>query len=243
VQQKDELCGPFCTARVLVELGVTEWDGEPVDQDLVALRAGTTLPSDELPNVPPGERSWRDYERPIELADIDVAGTTAEALVDAVEVAGGGALAAVPVRGEWTPAAVELLVAAAESTGARLIANIRSGRLWGSRPPVDALIGHLAGRPVDQPPPDWDVGHFCELRALVRGVRGSLVVVRDTYPGLGYDGHHLQPPHALAAALLRGDGREGGVLAIVAAERRGALEAEVAGAGLAVGIWDNGTRR
>jgi hypothetical protein len=149
----------------------------------------------------------------------------------------------VPVRGEWTPAAVELLVAAAESTGARLIANIRSGRLWGSRPPVDALIGHLAGRPVDQPPPDWDVGHFCELRALVRGVRGSLVVVRDTYPGLGYDGHHLQPPHALAAALLRGDGREGGVLAIVAAERRGALEAEVAGAGLAVGIWDNGTRR
>ena len=243
MQQKDELCGPFCTARVLVELGVTEWDGEPIDQDLVAWRAGTTLPSDELPNVPPGARSWRDYDRPIELADIDAAGTTAEALVDAVQAAGGGALATLPVHGDWTPAAVERLVAAAESSGARLIANVRSGRLWGSRPPVEALIGHLAGRAVDEPPPDWDVGHFCELRALVRGAGGSLVAVRDTYPGLGYDGHHLQPPHALAAALRRDDGREGGVLAIVAAERRGALEAEVAGAGLAIGIWDNGTRR
>ena len=44
VQQRDNLCGPFQAARVLGELGVREWDGEPVDQDLLALRAGTLLP-------------------------------------------------------------------------------------------------------------------------------------------------------------------------------------------------------
>ena len=39
-QQKDHLCGPFCAARVLTESGYSTWDGEPIDEDLVALRAG-----------------------------------------------------------------------------------------------------------------------------------------------------------------------------------------------------------
>jgi hypothetical protein len=64
--------------------------------------------------------------------------------------------------------------------------------------------------------------------------------VHDTYPSLGWDGHHMQPPRAVAAALLRGDGREGGVLVVVPADRAAEVESVVAGLDLDIGIWDNG---
>ena len=38
-QQKDNLCGPFWAARVLLEAGFIEWSGEPIDEDLIASRA------------------------------------------------------------------------------------------------------------------------------------------------------------------------------------------------------------
>jgi hypothetical protein len=125
--------------------------------------------------------------------------------------------------------------------GARLIANLRTGRLWGSRPPVEALLAELEGQPADGPPADWDVGHFVELEMLIRGPHGSLVVVRDSYPTLGWGGRHLQPPRALADALLRGDGREGGVLVVTNGGREQAVKALAARIGLDVGTWNNGT--
>src|SRR3989442_1203929 len=123
-QQKDNLCGPFWAARVLTDAGIESWDGEQLDDDLVALHAGTLLPE-----------------------------------------------------------------------------------------------------PDDGPPADWDVGHFCELELLVRGPGGALVVVHDSYPSFGWGGRHLQPPRAVAAALQRGDGREGGVLAVAPPEHSAYLEA------------------
>jgi hypothetical protein len=125
--------------------------------------------------------------------------------------------------------------------GARLIANLRTGRLWGSRPPLEVLLAELDGRPVQDPAPDWDVGHFVELEMLIRGPRRSLVLVHDSYPSLGWNGRHVQPPRALAAALLRGDGREGGVLAVVPKSRAEAAKALAAEIGLDIGTWNNGT--
>src|SRR5436305_1825430 len=78
--------------------------------------------------------------------------------------------------------------------------------------------------PGPPPPADWDVGHFIELRSLVRGTGGALVVVRDSYPSLGWMGHHLQPPTVVARALTRGDGHEGGLLVVLAPERVGEIE-------------------
>jgi len=69
------------------------------------------------------------------------------------------------------------------------------------------------------------------------------VLVCDSYPSFGWNAHHLQPPRAIAAALLRGDGREGGVLAIAPRRRAAGIEAVSAELELEVAIWDNGTRR
>ena len=241
-QQKDNLCGPFWAARILNDAGFKKWDGEPITEDLVALRAGTLLPEphDGL-DVPPGASTHVSYRHSLPTAPVEQSGTSASGLAGAIEAASDGRLRCVPLNGEWNIRRVERLVDEAAGLGSRLLANVRTGRMWASRPPVEILLAELEGRSVVEPEADWDVGHFVELEMLIRGPRGSLVVVHDSYPSLGWQGRHLQPPDALAAALERGDGREGGVLVIVpkvAVEAARALAAEI---GLEVRFWNNGT--
>jgi hypothetical protein len=246
LQQKDNLCGPFHAARVLREAGIVSWNGEELDQDLIALESGTVLPEVERgPQVPPGAANIRDYRFELPRAAPEEAGTAVGGLAHAIEEASAGALRCVPLRGSWSAATVERLVdAGAAIGGARLIANIDTAPLWGSRPPLEALLAHLDGVAVDSPPPpDWRVGHFVELARLLRGRAGSLVLVVDSYPSLGWMGHHLQPPAVLAAALERGDGREGGVLVVAPPESADEVEALAAQLGLDVEFWDNGTTR
>ena len=91
------------------------------------------------------------------------------------------------------------------------------------------------------PVPEWDCGHFLTVVAAIRGVGGTLVVIRDTYPQLGWGGHHLQPAEAVAAALERGDAHEGGVLCICEALARGRLTGRLEEAGYELRHWDNGS--
>jgi hypothetical protein len=243
--QKDQLCGAFWTCLALRAHGVRERDGEPVDQDLVAREAGTTLAEgDPLEWVPPGERSRADYRLELPFAaDPDTGGTAAPALRGAVERISGGALAAVPVAGPWTPASVVALMerVLALAPGAVLVANLRTGPLWATRPSPALLFAVLAGEDVDGPPCEWDEGHFVSLALLVRGAGGALVGIRDTYRSLGWNALHLQPPAAVAAALARGDGREGGVLCVCRADEAGALRAGLEADGFELRDWDNGS--
>ena len=242
-QQKDNLCGPFWAARVLVEAGFTEWSGEPIDEDLIAMRAGSTLPpAASAPTVPPGAVSLTQYRFDLPTAPPDESGTSAEGLMQVIETASGGALRSVPVRGRWTADRIDKLVSEAPAFGARLIANVQTGKLWPSRPDIEVLLDELSGRPVEERAADWDVGHFIELVMLIRGPKNPLVVVQDSYPVLGVQGRHLQPPRALAAALLRDDGRDGGVLAVVVRDKANAVAALVASLGLHIGTWNNGSR-
>jgi Family of unknown function (DUF6885) len=241
LQQKDYLCGPFHGARALRDAGMTAWDGEPVDQDLVALHAGTLLPEDDGgPEVPPGAQPRRDYRYELPRTDPARSGTSAPGLAAAIEELSGGELVCVPLSGAWTTVAAERLLTALAASDVRLIANLRTGPLWGSRPPLDALLAALDGVEPDEPPaPDWDVGHYIELVQLLRGRAGALAVVRDSYPSLGWGGFHVQPPSALAAALRRGDGRQGGVLAVASRDGAAAVKRLAPELGLEAKIWDN----
>src|SRR5438270_7896890 len=176
LQQKDNLCGPFHVARVLVEAGVTEWDGMPIDQDLVALHAGTTLPANPRGRqVPVGATSLQDYRHELPRVDSGRAGTSAAGLARAISVVSSGRLECVPLQGSWRADVVERLVESGPRLGANLIANIRTGPLWSSRPPVEALLAELAGGRLQRvPASEWDVGHFVELIQLLRGSAGTL---------------------------------------------------------------------
>jgi hypothetical protein len=233
--QKDTLCGCFWGALVLRAAGV-----ENIDQDAVAVEAGTTLPEgDPVTFVPRGATPRRDYR--LELppaADPARGGTAAPALARAVERLSGGRLAAVSIAGPWTADSVPFLVE--HAAAAVLVANIRTGLLWGSRPDPPLLLAYLAGEPVEGPPPEWDTGHYVNLVAALRARDRSLIVVRDSYRTLGWNGYHLQPADAVAKALARGDGREGGVLCFCAAEDEASLRDRLAGS-YDLRDWDNGS--
>lgn len=234
-QQKDNLCGCFWATLVLRAAGID------ADQDGVAAAAGAILPGgDPQTHVAPGATPRNDYrvELPVDPTP-GVAGTSAPAVARAIERLSGGALAAVPVAGPWTPDTVRTLMDAA--AGATLVANVRTGLFWGSHLPPATVLAHLRGEDVEPPPADWDVGHFVNFAALVRGPAADLVVVRDTYQELGLAGHHLQPPDRVAASLRRDDGNEGGVLAVVAASAALALRDRLERDGFEIRHWHNGT--
>jgi hypothetical protein len=79
------------------------------------------------------------------------------------------------------------------------------------------------------------------IAACVSGSGGALIALRDTYPQLGWDGYHLQPAGAVAAALERGDGNEGGVLCACEAPVAEALAGRLGEAGFELRHWDNGS--
>jgi len=121
------------------------------------------------------------------------------------------------------------------------IANVRTGHFWGSRLPIADALAWLAGADVAPPPPDWDVGHFVNLAGTWDGPSRSLVIVRDSYPAFGWDAHHLQPPEALAEALRRDDGRQGGIALYVADGDASEVERVAKDRDFEIGAWDNGT--
>jgi hypothetical protein len=237
--QKDQLCGPFWGALALTA------SGHPARQDDVALRAGTILAEgDPATWLPPGASPRTDYATRIPTAsEGSPSGTSASALARSIEKLSGGALAVVPVAGPWNAASVVSLVeiAASEAPECVLVANLRTGRLWGSRPPARLLLDFLLGLPLQAPTPDWDCGHFLALVASVRGPAGTLLALRDTYPELGWGGYHLQPAEAVAASLERGDGHEGGVLCVCEASPSAALATRLREAGFELRHWDNGS--
>lgn len=234
-QQMDNLCGCFWATLALRAAGID------ADQDGVAVAAGAILPGgDPQTHVAPGATPRNDYrvELPVD-ATPGVAGTAAPAVARAIESLSRGALAVIPVAGPWTAETVRALMDAAH--GATLIANLRTGLLWGSHVPPGMVLAHLRGEDVKPPAADWDVGHFANFAALVRGPAGDLVVVRDTYQELGLEGHHLQPPDRVAAALRRDDGQEGGVLAVVETSAAPALRERLERDGFELRHWHNGT--
>lgn len=243
--QRDDLCGAFCGALALGAAGITEHEGEPVDQDAVALAAGSVIAGVREPGtLPDGEGGRRDYRIKLPLIDdSDASGTTAAGLLGAIERLSGGGLAAIPYAGPWdarTLAGLFELVAALERP-VTLIANHATRHLWGGRPSANQLLSYLLDGGLDGPAPDWDVGHFACVFARVSGPAGNLYCLADTYPALGNAGVHVQPQERLAAALERRDMPAGGMIVVTAAEDAPALRTGTKALGLREGIWDNGT--
>lgn len=271
--QRDDLCGAFCGALALRAAGLTSVpaatgtgltgggggdrdprdDGEaakpgarePLDQDAVALAAGSVVGVYTDPAIlPRGETGRRDYRLALPMVeDSAVSGTTAVGLARAIESLAAGSLAVVPLRGPWNAPALDGLFDAVASLErpVTLLANLATRYLWGSHPRAEELLGYLLDGDLDGPAPDWDVGHFACVFGRLAGPRGILYGVADTYPSLGAGGVHVQPRERLATAIERRDMPAGGVLAAVSAQDAPAVRAVAAALGLEEGLWDNGT--
>ncbi len=270
--QRDDLCGAFCGALALHAAGVERArqptahtgepagnadepaghsgapkarTGEPIDQDTVAVAAGSIVSATpDLSHLPHGETGRRDYRLALPFVDdAAVSGTTAAGVVDAIERLGGEALAAIPYNGPWTARTLDGLfeLLAGLERPVAVIANLATHHLWGGHARLDQLLAYLYEGEPDGPPPDWDVGHFVCVFGRVRGPRGTLYGIADTYPALGHGGVHMQPAERLAAAIERRDKPAGGMVVVLAADDAARVRAGVHELGLHEGIWDNGT--
>jgi hypothetical protein len=243
--QRDDLCGAFCGALALRAAGIGEHAGAPLDQDEVALAAGSVIAGARAAGVlPDGELGRRDYRLSLpSIDDPDLSGTTAAGLLDAIVRLGAGAIVAIPYTGPWTTSTLAGLfdLGCACEHPVTLVANLATRHLWGGHARADQLLAYLFDGELHGPPPDWDVGHFACVVARAHGPAGDLYAVADTYPTLGNGGVHMQPQEHLAKALERRDMPAGGMLAVVAGEDAAAMRAGAAALGLREGLWDNGT--
>jgi uncharacterized protein DUF6885 len=243
--QRDDLCGAFCGALALHAAGLREHEGEPLDQDAVALAAGSLV--SRVPDasaLPDGEQGRRDYRlQPPLIDDASVSGTNCAGVVRAIGQLSGERLCALPFAGPWSGEALAGLFDAVSALerAASLIANVATRQLWGSAPSVAQLLGHLLDGSDDGPPPDWDVGHFVCVFGRMRGPGGELYGVADTYGALGVRGVHVQPRDRLARALARPDMAPGGMIAVLAGEDVPSVRAAAQACGLQERTWDNGT--
>jgi hypothetical protein len=243
--QRDDLCGAFCGTLALNAAGIVSYRDEPLDQDAIALAAGSIVSGLREPGtLPYGEPGRRDYRLNIPtIDDHDVSGTTAVGLRDAIAQLSDDALEAIPYSGPWSAGTLAGLfeLAAALERPVSLVANFATRHLWGSHPSISHLLTYLYDGNGNGPPSDWDVGHFACVVGRVRGPRGSLYAVADTYPALGHRGIHMQPQEQLAAALERRDMPAGGMFVVAGAQDAASVRAGAAAVGLVEGIWDNGT--
>ncbi|MFI4990409.1 MAG: DUF6885 family protein [Solirubrobacterales bacterium] len=243
--QRDDLCGAFCGALALHAAGLLERGGEPLDQDAVAVAAGSFV--SRVPDtsaLPAGEHGRRDYRiQPPLIDDASVSGTNCAGVLRAIEQLSDERLCALPYAGPWSGEALAGLfdAVAALARPATLIANVATRQLWGSAPSVAALLGRLLDGADDGPRPDWDVGHFVCVFGRLRGPGGELYGVADTYAALGVGGVHVQPRERLAHALARPDMAPGGMIAVVAREDVASVRAAAGSCGLQERAWDNGT--
>jgi hypothetical protein len=243
--QRDDLCGAFCGALALQAAGIASGGPEPLDQDAVALAAGSLISAVPDPGIlPDGETGRRDYRVALPtIEDGERSGTTAAGVREAIESLSTGALAAIPYSGPWNVATVDGLFVLASSLAqpVTLIANLATHHLWGSHPSPTQVLEYLSAGTLEGPPPDWRVGHFACVVARASGPGGNLYALADTYPALGSRGVHLQPVERLAAALDRRDMPAGGLLFVAAREEADAVRAGARRLGLIEADWDNGT--
>jgi hypothetical protein len=243
--QRDDLCGAFCGALALRAAGIKDFGGESIDQDAVALAAGSVVSAPRhAGTLPFGEQGRRDYRLSLPvIEDSAVSGTTTAGLLEAVHELSGGRLAPIPYTGPWTAGTLAGVFDAAGSLQrpVTLVANLATRHLWGARARADQLLDYLFEGEQAGPPPDWDVGHFACLVGRVTGPAGTLYGVADTYPSLGSRGVHLQPQERLAIALQRPEMPAGGLIVVTSAEEAPSVRERALAVGLIEGVWDNGS--
>ncbi|MGW4062358.1 DUF6885 family protein [Amycolatopsis sp. NPDC004747] len=227
--QKDGLAAAFCGLAALRAAGL-----DVPDQDAVAAAAGTV----RGPAVrPPGEPGRRDFRLPLPVVDDPAAaGTRVSGLAAAVGALSRGALAAVPVTGQWTTGALfDLLVGLWDVPRVAVLARVDAAELGAHDTPERALLDYLD----TGVPPLWTSrwrppgGHFVLLAGIRIGAEGTLLSVVDTYLSFGDNGRHDQPVEWVTAAL-----RGLGVLVVVDAEQAGVVRAAAGAAGLTPSFWD-----
>ncbi len=239
--QKNELCGAFWITLALRSLAA-----ENVEQDNVGHAAGSILSVIQTrDSLPPGDTGRDDYilELP-RIEDSNLAGTSPQGLVVAIDHLASGKLVGVPISGKWSADSIDQMLNALSEMNqpVLLIANSATRFLWGGKTDPITVLEFLCGNSVSGPPPDWDVGHYIGIMGWIQRGDRKLAICADTYRSLGWEGIHVQPFEQIADSLRRDDSEfSGGAFIVTKSSLDDDIRALVASLNLSCELWDNGT--
>jgi hypothetical protein len=203
--------------------------------------------------------AWEDaatYRFPMRSsADPAEVGTSAEGVARAISLATAGRLATVPIPGRTAagrpqlgPDAWEALLELIEhdfvAGGLDVLFNYETDQLLAAR---DTAYNAINLRRPDAasviPRDSWGVGHFVPLIGLWRRPAGDRwLVILNSFKARAFSAVEPQPADLMRRAVVREDGRGGGVLLMVPSERAAALIDRFEATGLEVRTWSNGSR-
>jgi hypothetical protein len=247
LDQRPATCGAYTLAYLLPARGFTSLAGEPLAaEDYMAHLAAVTIKGEEDPST------YRFFVR--SSGDAAEQGTSPEGFARAVELATSGRLVTVPVPGRdatgrpqlneqrWT-ALLDLIEPRLVRGDVDVVFNYESDQLLAAR---DARYNATTlGRPDATsliPSDDWGVGHFAPAVALwARPSGGRWLVLLNSFKERGFAGVEPQPAELMRRAVVRSDGRGGGVFLLAPAEEGRGLVRSIAEIGLEVGTWSNGS--
>lgn len=198
-------------------------------------------------------RTW--YGWPLRSSDDDaVTGTSPTGTARAIAVGSAGALVTLPIPGRdpagavaMTPerfdALIDLLARHLDDWGVHPVANLEVDQLLDST--SDAYAPEtLAGVDPETsiPRERWGVGHFVGVGALWRAEDGRRwVLLLDTYKARGFHGYVPMPAESLRRAVVREDGRNGGLLLVMRRASSDAAREAIEALGLQIRMWGNGS--
>jgi hypothetical protein len=240
-------------------------------EDYLAHLAGTVIEQDELEDVrrtkaAVGEAGLSDaqaFERfprtwygwPLRSSDDDaITGTSPTGTARAIAMGSGGELVTLPIPARDVDGAViltperferllDLIEAHLEDWRIHPIANLEVDQLLDATNDVyrpDALAGPDPESAI--PRERWGVGHFVGIGALWRGQDGRRwVLLLDSYKARGFSGYVPMPAKSLRRAVVREDGRTGGLLLVMPRVSLDAAAAAIGDLGLEIRMWGNGS--
>jgi len=198
-------------------------------------------------------RAW--YGWPLRSSDVEpILGTSPTGTARAVSIASGGALVTVPVPSRdpngavlLTPERFDALLDVIEGHLAdwdvHPIANLEVDQLLDATSDAysaDALAGADPESAI--PLERWGVGHFAGVGAIWRAGDGRRwLLLLDTYKARGFDGYVPMPATSLRRAIVREDGRDGGLLLVMRRDALDAARESIQDLGLEIRMWGNGS--
>ncbi|MCC6024052.1 MAG: hypothetical protein LM600_05065 [Thaumarchaeota archaeon] len=266
LDQKESLCGAFAAAYILRGMGYRFHRGEVVDQDYVAYIARVNvdprdlerlrklklevarLPREQAEEIVRRNRDiwYRFDDLPTTLKPHEL-GASPEGVIHAIHEISMLGLRAIPVK-TVSRAGDEFLteekmmnlldiIRRSEEYDAQFILNLNTRHLLDSEK-IPRLSEKLLLGEKFQEIFRESVGHYIGCGGLIEVDDKCFLILRETYRKYGV---HLQPAEHVRKALLRGDGREGGVIIVVPASLEEKTRGILLDRGFRLEIWDNGS--
>ena len=223
---------------------------EEVERTAAAVRAGGLSDGEAIARFP---RTW--YGWPLRVSEDDtITGTSPTGTARAIAIGSGGELVTLPVPARDRDGAVlldpdrfdallDLIESQLGSWRIHPIANLEVDQL------LDATSDAYGADTISGPDPEsmiprehWGVGHFVGIGAIWRAEDGRRwVLLLDTYKARGFSGYVPMPAESLRRAILREDGRTGGLLLVMPRASLDAAAGAVGDLGLEIRMWGNGS--